>query len=157
MEIAGFCLSLTQSQQQRTTLGIVYWFLAPQGLERHIIKAHCLSIRRQRHVTLPRPYGIFDRLGCLVLLCRLTVVVRQLSVVLLQAVDKEGLQRHRHAVVQCTALCGEQTPVRHLLRQSVLKEVRYLPRQPTRIEEFGTAQGSEMDRKLPFWEPRKLS
>ena len=57
MEVAGFRLRLAQSQQQRTTLGIVHRFLALQGLACHVIKAHCLGIGWQCHVALPGPYG----------------------------------------------------------------------------------------------------
>src|SRR4029450_6910399 len=128
-EIAGSGLRLTQSQQQRTQPGAVQRFLALQALERHLVKAHGLSIGWQRHIAVPRPYRILDSPGDRILLCNLIEMVRQLPVVLLQAIGKQRLQRYRHAGVQRLALGRQQTAIGYLLRQRMLEEIGCLRRQ----------------------------
>src|SRR4030095_9909544 len=115
-------------------------FLTLQALERHLVKAHSLSIGWQRHVALPRPYRILDRPGYRILLCSLIEMVRQCPVVLLQAIGKQRLQRYRHAVVQRLALGRQQTAIGYLLRQRMLEEIGCLWRQSTRIEELSPGQ-----------------
>ena len=104
---AGLLLRFPERQEQLASLCLVGLFLTCPCLQGHLIEPYRFGISRQRHVAITRAHRIGHGFVNVTVLTRFHQVMRQRSVIFLQPIRKQRLQRLRHSVVPCAAPGGQ--------------------------------------------------
>ena len=92
MGTARLALRLAQRQQQRAALRLIFWSLARQRLQGHLVETHRLLVGCKCHGPGTGTPCIVDGLVHLYSLGGLQEVMGELPIVLLQPISEQGLQ-----------------------------------------------------------------